>query len=118
MSWNSYPKQVHNSLLKRLNSNINKTEEQTVDDCTKIWLNLPYLGDKGNHLTKTLIRKLNKCFNENVKFIKRYKTNKLGMFCFVVTRIIFSFNRKLVLFIELRVQVVTISTLEKLAEIL
>ena len=81
MSWNSYPKQVCNSLLKRLNSNINKTKEQTVNDRKKIWLNLPYLGDKGDHLTKSLIRKLNKCFNENVKLIKRYKTNKLGMFC-------------------------------------
>ena len=81
MSWNSYPKQVRNSLPKRLNSNINKTKVQTVDDRKKIWLNLPYLGDKGDHLTKSLIQKLKKCFNENVKFIKRYKTNKLGMFC-------------------------------------
>ena len=32
-------------------------------------------------MTKSLIRKLNKYFNENVKFIKRYKTNKLAMFC-------------------------------------
>ena len=32
--------------------------------------------------------------------------------------IIFSFNRKLMLFIELRVQVVAINTLEKLTEIL
>ena len=29
MSWNSYPKQVFNSLLKRLNSNISKAKEQT-----------------------------------------------------------------------------------------
>ena len=42
---------------------------------------LPYLADKGDHLTKSLIRKLSKCFNENVKFIKRYKTSKLAMFC-------------------------------------
>ena len=60
---------------------MNKTKEQTVDDRKKVWLNLPYLGEKGDHLTKSLIRKLNKCFNENVKFIKRYKTNKLAMFC-------------------------------------
>ena len=77
----SYPEQVCNVLLKRLNSNMNKTKEQTVDNRKKVWLNLPYLGDKGDHLTKSLIRKLNKCFNENVKLIKRYKTNKLAMFC-------------------------------------
>ena len=45
---------------------------------------------------------------ENVKF-------KLQ--CFVATKIIFSFSRKLMLFIELRVQAVTINTLEKLTEI-
>ena len=81
MYWNSYPKQVRNSLLKRLNSSIRKTKEQTVDDHKKIWLNLPYLADKGDHLTKSLIRKLNRFLNKNVKFIKRYKTSKLAMFC-------------------------------------
>ena len=81
MSWNSYPKEVRNSLLKRLNPNMNKTKEQTVDDHKKVCLNLPYLGENGDHLTKSLIRKLNKCFNENVKFIKRYKTNKRAMYC-------------------------------------
>ena len=116
MSLNSYPKQVRNTLQKRLNSNINKTKGQTVDDRKKIWLNLPYLGDKGDHLTKSLIRKLNKCFNENVKFIKVIRP--INLECFAVTIIIFSFNRKLMLFIELCVQVVTISTWKKLTEIL
>ena len=60
---------------------MNKTKEQTFDDRKKVWLNLPYLGDKGDHLTKSLIRKVNKCFNENVKFIKRFKTNKLAIIC-------------------------------------
>ena len=81
MSWNSYPKQVCNSFLKRLNYNLNKIKEQIIDDLKKVWLNLPYLGDKGDHLTTSLIRKLNKCFNENVKLIKYYETNKLAMFC-------------------------------------
>ena len=81
MSWNSYAKQVSNSLLKRLNSNINKAKEQTADDCKKIFLNFPYIGVKGDHLTK--LQKLNKCFNENVKFIQRYKTNKLAMFSII-----------------------------------
>ena len=38
-----------NSLLKRLNSNINRTKEQTIDDRKKIWLNLLYLDDKAHH---------------------------------------------------------------------
>ena len=41
-----------------------------------------YLGDKEDHLTRSLIRKLGKCFNEYMKFfIKHYKTTKLAMFC-------------------------------------
>ena len=58
-----------------------KKKEQTADDCKKIWLNVPYLGDKRDHLTKRLIQKLNKCLNENVKFMQCYKTKKLAMFC-------------------------------------
>ena len=75
MSCNLYPKQVCNSFLKRSNSNMNKTKEQIVDNLTKVWLNLPYLGDKGDYLINSLTRKLSKCFNENMKFIKHYKTN-------------------------------------------
>ena len=50
MSWNSYPKQACDLFLKRLNSNMNKTKEQTVDDLKKVWLNFPYLADKGDYL--------------------------------------------------------------------
>ena len=71
---------------------------------------------KGDHLTKSLIPKLSRSFNENVEFIKIDKNNKFRMF--LVTKIIFSSNRKLMVFIKLRVQVVTKNTLEELAEIL
>ena len=36
MSWNSYPKQVCNSFLKRLNYNLNKIKEQIIDDLKKV----------------------------------------------------------------------------------
>ena len=62
MSWNSYPKQLRNSLLKRLSSKINKTKEQTVDDRKKIWLNLPYLGDKRRPFDETFNSKINQMF--------------------------------------------------------
>ena len=51
------------------------------DDRKVIWTNLPYLGKKGEQLTNSLIRKLKRCFKENVKFKTVYKTNKLSMFC-------------------------------------
>ena len=63
ISQNSQPKEVRNSLLQRLKSSINKTKEQTVDDCKKSWLNFPYLGDKGGHSDKE--------FNSKIKqFVK------------------------------------------------
>ena len=51
------------------------------DDRKVIWINLPYLGKKGEQLTNSLIRKLKRSFNENIKFKKVYKTSKLSMFC-------------------------------------
>ena len=71
---------MRNSFLKKLNSNINKTKK-VADNYKKVWLNLPYLGDTGDHLVKYLIQKLNKSFNKNAKIIKRYKANRLAVFC-------------------------------------
>ena len=50
---------------------MNKTREQISDNRKKVWLNLPYLGEKGDTLIKNVIQKLNKHFYENVKFINK-----------------------------------------------
>ena len=84
MSWNAYPKYVRNSIIHRLKSNLKNTRinnSNTPDDRKVVWLHLPYLGNKGEQLTNSLIRKLKRCFKENVKFNTIYKTNKLAMFC-------------------------------------
>ena len=44
----------------------------------KSFINLPYLGKKGEQMTNSPIRNLKSSFKENVKF----KTNKLSMFCY------------------------------------
>ena len=51
------------------------------DERKVIWINLPYVGKKGEQLTNSLIRKLKRSFKENIKFKTIYKTNKLSMFC-------------------------------------
>lgn len=85
MSWNAYPKSVRNSIINRLKSNLSNNKinngNNNPDDRKTIWLNIPYLGNKGENLTNSLIRKLKRCFKENVKFNTVYKTNKLAMFC-------------------------------------
>ena len=47
MSWNSYPKRVQNSIMKRLETNRSRPRLTVDDDRKKIWLNLPYNGKQG-----------------------------------------------------------------------
>ena len=83
MSWNAYLKYVRNSIINRLKSNVNRNDNinNNKDDRKVIWINLPYLGKKGEQLTNSLIRKLKRSFKESIKFKTVYKTNKLSMFC-------------------------------------
>ena len=83
MSWNAYPKYVHNSIINRLKSTVNKNGNiyNNKNDRKVIWMNLPYLGKTSEQLTKSLIRKLKRSFKESVKLKTIYKANKLSMFC-------------------------------------
>ena len=81
MPWNSYSKYVRNSITKRLQQKrtaVQKDDENVI----KIWTRLPYLGNKGEELVKTCIRKLKRCFKTNVKFVTLYDTKKRAMFFF------------------------------------
>ena len=79
MLWNSYPKYVRNSIMKRLQQK--KTAVQKDDESViKIWIHLRYLGNKGEELVKTCIHKLKRCFKTNVKFVTLYDTKKCAMF--------------------------------------
>ena len=71
-----------NSIINRLKSNVNKNDNisNNKDDRKVIWINLPYLGKKGEQLMSSVIRKLKRSFKENVKFKAVYKTNTLSMF--------------------------------------
>ena len=86
MSWNSYPKYVRNSIIKPLQQK--KTAVESDDQrVMKIWIRLPYLGNKGEEIVKTRIRKLKRCFKTNVKFVTLYDTKKCAMFCSVKNKI-------------------------------
>ena len=83
MSWSPYRKYVGTPIINRLESNVNRNNDikSSKDDGKDIWANLSYLGKAGEQLTNSLIRKLKRCFKENVKFKTVYKTNKSSMFC-------------------------------------
>ena len=86
MSWNSYPKYVRNSIIKRLQqmkAAVQKDDESVIN----IWIRLPYLGNKGEELVKTCIRMLKRCFKTTVKFATLYDTKKCAMFCSVKNKI-------------------------------
>ena len=86
MSWNSYPKYVRNNIIKRLQQS--KTAVQNDDESAiKIWIRLHYLGNKGEELVKTCIRKLKRCFKTNIKFVTLYDTKKCGKFSSVKDKI-------------------------------
>ena len=80
-SWNGHPKQVRNFVIKRLEINKSHSRLTDDDDIKKIWLDLPCNGKLGEKLVTSLIKKLKRCFKENINIVVKYKTNKLCMFC-------------------------------------
>ena len=70
-TWNMYTFLLWVKSSCNRNDNINSNK----DDRIVIWINLPYLGKKGEQLTKSLVIKLKRSFKENVKFKAIGKTN-------------------------------------------
>ena len=52
VSWNLYPKYVRNSVISRLKSNLNRNDNinNNKDHRKVIWINVPYLGKKGDKI--------------------------------------------------------------------
>ena len=62
-------------IVWRLKAFINRGLQLQVEDnneANTIWLKLPYLGHRGEALTKKCIKKLNRLFNNKVKFVTQY----------------------------------------------
>ena len=62
---------VRSSILKRMSHNSStNTDNVTEDDNMKmIWIRLPYMGKQGEMITKTLLRKLKRCFKTIIVFL-------------------------------------------------
>ena len=52
-----------------------------------IWIQLPYVGSKGEHLLKQCIRKVKCSCTTNIKFVVLHKTKKISYFCTVKDKI-------------------------------
>ena len=65
MSWNGYPKQIRNSVIKQIGTNKSHSRSTDDDDSKKIWLDLPYSGELGEKLVTSSIKKLKCYFKEH-----------------------------------------------------
>ena len=89
-SWNSFPKSISTSIIKRaLNKFINEYHTDDDKDIIKFYLNLPYFGRAGEMLVKNCIRTLKKNIKKDVRviFVVTYNTTKLSFYTNIKDRI-------------------------------
>ncbi len=58
-----------------------KPETESEEDAPSIWFNVPYAGEKGETLVKSLVSKLRRYLKKNTRVTVRYKSKKLGFLC-------------------------------------
>ena len=87
MSWNGYPNGVRNFLIKKLktkyihSSTFDAVNHDTDDDMLpKVWIRIPYLGNRGDFLLKSCLNKIQRFLSKPVKFITIYDTKKFSYF--------------------------------------
>ena len=84
-SWNSFPLFTCNRLIEKTLSKLDKNDESdtTTDENTfTVWLKIPYLGDCGQNLVKSLERKLRRNLKKDKRLVFKssFSTSKVSMF--------------------------------------
>ena len=89
MSWNDFPKYIRKSLLKNICKEAPKQEKNIVNkiNIPTIWIWLPYIGNKGEHLLKQCIRNVKRIYTTDIKFVILYNTKKISYYCTVKDKI-------------------------------
>ena len=85
MAWNGFPTRVKNAIINRLLKKHTQTQQnnnnETLEDIRpKIWIRLPYLGNHGENLVRTLLKKIQRCLKQPINFIVIYNTKKISYF--------------------------------------
>ena len=82
MAWNGFHTRVKNAIIDRLLKKHTQTQQnnnETLDDIRpKIWIRLPYLGNHGENLVRTLLKKIQRCLKQPINFIVIYNTKKIS----------------------------------------
>ena len=83
-SWNGYPKNIVNTIIKRVLSKETLTNDvvsnEEKDKIPTVFNNIDHSGEKGEHLLKKYIKKLGRSTNQKVDFICRYSVTKISFF--------------------------------------
>ena len=87
MSWNGYPINIRNFLIRKLKtkyknystSNSN-ADFQTDENIAKVWIKIPYLGKCGENIIKSCTSKIQRFLTKPVKFIITYDTKRISFF--------------------------------------
>ena len=83
-SWNGYPKNIVNAIIKRVLSKETLTNDvisnEQNDKIPTVFINIDYPGEKGEHLLKKCFKKLGRSTNQKVNFVCRYSVTKISFF--------------------------------------
>ena len=89
MSWNDYPRHIAQSFVRRFKKNLSvpkpQTEKTEISDNEKLYIKVPYLGNRGDRLVKDLVKKLRRYLKPNVRIIPKIALRKCQ--CFALPKI-------------------------------
>ena len=87
MSWNGYPISIRNFLICKLKtkyenySTFNSNADPLTDEIiAKIWIKIPYLGNRGENIIKTCTSKIQRFLTKPIKFLIIYDTKRISFF--------------------------------------
>ena len=82
MAWNGFPTRVKNAIINRLLKKHTQTQQnnnnETLEDIRpKIWIRLPYLGNHGENLVRTLLKKIQRCLKQPINKSRKSLVGKI-----------------------------------------
>ena len=82
IAWNGFPKRIGDAIInnKLKGLNVNNINNRTNNDFETIWIKIPYLGDKGEQLLKSLKTKSKHHLTKELKFRIIQSTQKLHFY--------------------------------------
>ena len=83
MSWNAYPTNIVNFLIRKLKTKYYDPAQQNDlndESLLKICFLIPYLGRQGEFLINSCVKNIRGCLSQPVKFIVLYHTKKVSYF--------------------------------------